>query len=100
MRVRNMTTCYSPYCMHHKINKSKIFEDSAEFDHVQYKLHEAIINGEILFIKKLLKLHDVNEAIQVWKYCTVFSNVQKQVGSFQTVYHNVYRMRSTSDPTN
>lgn len=71
------------------MNKSKVFEDSAEFNHVQYKLHEAIINGEIFFIKKLSKLHAVNEAIQVWKYCTVFSNVQKQVGSFQNSLPNI-----------
>ena len=78
--------CLSPYCMHYRIQKNNKlhFCDGLpeEFEHVQFKLHEAIVQEESQSIINLLKSHPVNEPIQIWKYCTVFSAHQKQVSMF------------------
>ncbi|KAM6951880.1 ankyrin repeat domain-containing protein 61-like [Aplochiton taeniatus] len=74
--------CLSPYCMHYRlqVNTKLRFCDGVpgEFDHVQFKLHEAIVQEEEPSIKKLLLSHPVNDPIQIWKYCTVFSARQRQ----------------------
>ncbi|CAB1338316.1 unnamed protein product [Coregonus sp. 'balchen'] len=74
--------CLSPYCMHYKLqlNKKIRFSDGVpgEFDHLQFKIHEAIVKGDVPSIIKLLRSHPVNEPVQIWKYCTVFSTLQRQ----------------------
>lgn len=75
--------CLSPYCMHYRLEKNNKLNfcdgQPGEFDHVQFKLHEAIVQGETQSIDNLLKSHPVNDPIQIWKYCTAFSALQRQV---------------------
>ncbi|XP_060696913.1 ankyrin repeat domain-containing protein 61-like [Hemiscyllium ocellatum] len=53
-------------------------ECRAEFNDLHAKLHDAIMKGDQENIKRLLKVHPINDPITIWKNCTLFPTLPAQ----------------------
>ncbi|MBN3287323.1 ANR61 protein, partial [Polyodon spathula] len=74
--------CANPYCKHYRPpmldRQEKLCDCQINSNNIHAKLHEAIVKGESGCIGNLLKIHPVNEPINIWKNCASFPTLQTQ----------------------